>query len=251
MMVQTACDAHGTRAGSVHRAIPGGTHRMSRDIFPSTYQSWIGRKLAEGPDARAELNRHIMDVYARPLEIYFRGHTDRWLGEPKEVVAGFFADRLAREDFLDDWHRSGLRLRRWLMNAFSFYLAELRRSRRRSRTAGAIPDDHAGPSGNPYAAIDQAFAESITHEALDIAQQQCAEQGLEPHWGVFLRHYYYGQTYDRAGADFGVTAARAAVMSRTAARRFRSALRELLGRDGVNPEELDDEIRSLLEVMGS
>jgi len=240
----------GVRTGR-NRVHPREAMKLPRDVFPSTYQSWITRKLAEGPAARLELSRHIMDVYARALEIYFCGCADRWLGEPQEVVAGFFADRLAREDFLSDWQQSGLRLRRWLMNAFSFYLAELRRTKRRDAQVSAIPTDRPAATRSPHDEVDRAFVEVVIHEALRIAQCQCADQGLEQHWGVFFRHYYEGQPYDSVGLEFGVAPSRAAVMSRTAARRFRQALRDLLGRDGVPPEQIDEEIRSLLEVVAS
>src|SRR5882672_12709738 len=96
-----------------------------KDVFPRTLGTWIGRKLQEGKAGRAEVNRHLMSVYAWPLQVYFRGSSDRWLGEPEDIVQGFFADRLDREEFLPGCQESGLRLRRWLMNGFCFYLKEL------------------------------------------------------------------------------------------------------------------------------
>ena len=61
-------------------------------------RTWIGDRLAGG--CASAVNRHIMDVYARPLKIYYMGTSDRWLGEADDIIQGFFADRLAREDFL-------------------------------------------------------------------------------------------------------------------------------------------------------
>ena len=104
---------------------------------------------------------------------------------------------------------------------------------------------------SPETAMDRAFAGSLIRKALVIAQRQCVAKGLEEHWGVFARHYYDGEPYERAASEFGVDTARAAVMARTAAQHFRRALRDLFCRDGVSEAEVDQEIRSLLEVIPS
>ena len=100
---------------------------MSANAFPQTRRTWIDDALDRGGDGVHDVNGHIMETYAWPLRVYYLGTNSRWLGEPDDVIDGFFADRLARDSFLGDWRASGLRLRRWLINAFCFYLLELRR----------------------------------------------------------------------------------------------------------------------------
>jgi hypothetical protein len=39
-------------------------------------------------------------------------------------------------------------------------------------------------------------------------------------------------------------------MARTATRKFRAALRDVLERDGVAPEQIDEEIQMLLKEIG-
>lgn len=224
---------------------------VQRDVFPTTHRSWIGQKLLEGTLARGEINHHIMAVYAHPLQVYFSGCRDRWLGEPQDIVAGFFADRLSREDFLIDWEKSSLRLRRWLMNAFCFYLSELKRKRKRDNQAELTDPEDRELSSTSEVLMDRAFVESIIRESLKQTQQQCINQGLGDHWGIFVRHHYEGQSYDSIAQKFEVTSARAAVMSRTAARRFRMVLRNLLCSDGTAENEIDQEIRFLLEISSS
>lgn len=224
---------------------------MQRDIFPTTHRSWIGQKLREGGLAHSEINHHIMTVYSHPLQVYFSGCRDRWLGEPKDIVAGFFADRLARDGFLSDWEKSDLRLRRWLMNAFCFYLLESKRKRRRDNQSEVMDIEDKDMSSTPEVLLDRAFVESIIRESLNQTQQQCMKQNLGDHWGIFVRHHYDGQSYDKIASEFEVSAARAAVMSRTAARRFRIVLRNLLCSDGAAEHEIDQEIRSLLEISSS
>ena len=69
----------------------------TRDVFPVTQRTWLGRALVRGHEGLSEANHHIMDVYAQPLKVYYLGSSFRTLGEPDDVVQGFFADRLARE----------------------------------------------------------------------------------------------------------------------------------------------------------
>lgn len=222
---------------------------VKRDVFPTTRRTWINQVMDRSGTDRGELNRHIMLVYAAPLRVYFLGTGSRWLGDPEEIVAGFFADRLAREGFLEDWQRGGMRLRRWLMNAFSFYLSELRRLRRRdARMGGDVPDvATSGPS--PEHMADRAFGESIVAEAIRLSQEHCAANAMQDHWGIFIRHTCDDVAYAELATDYGVSSARAAVMARTAARHFRKALRALLVSDGAGEKDVDDEIRELLQVV--
>jgi len=224
---------------------------VKRDVFPTTQRTWIDLALDGSSEDRRELNRHIMGVYAHPLRVYYLGTGSRWLGDPDEVVAGFFADRLGRDSFLTEWRRGGMRLRRWLMNAFSFYLSELRRKRRRdNRMSGEVPDV-ATPGPSPERLADRAFGESIVAEALRVAAESCQAQQLDDHWAVFIRHTCDDVPYAELAPEFGVTAARAAVMARTASRHFRRALRLQLVSDGAGEADVDDEIRELLEALES
>ncbi len=224
---------------------------MPTDAFPSTLVTWIARKEEEGESGRDAINQHVMAVYGEPLCIYLRGHSLRWLGEPEELIDGFFADRLDRGDFIAKWRRSGMPLRRWLMNALNFYLMEVRRAHQQTPHAGAgeAQDEQWTMSDSPEQVIDRAFARSIVKAALSRAEQRCTAKGLDNHWHVFVRHYYEDEPYEECAAEYGVGAERARIMARTAARVFRAALRDLLAGDGAAPERIDQEIHDLLEVI--
>jgi len=222
-----------------------------QDHFPSTQRSWIDAALQRKEGGRQAVNHHIMSIYAHPLRVYFLGTRARWLGEPDDVVSGFFADRLARDEFLHDWFQSGLRLRRWLMNAFSFYLSEEQRRRRRDRQIGELTAEPAPSAVPPERLMDRAFGESVVMQAMRMAESKCVAAGLESHWGIFVRHHYSGEPFERIGSECKLLPGRVAVMSRTAARHFRKAIRELLQYDGATECDLDDEIRALMEAIES
>jgi DNA-directed RNA polymerase specialized sigma24 family protein len=224
---------------------------MRPNAFPTTLHTWISRRLVVGGEGRAEVNRHVMSVYAWPLAVYFRGTRDRWLGEAEDIVQGFFADRLAREHFFVDWLQSGLPLRRWLMNAFCFYLNEVKRKRKRDRVDAQPSDEHVDTGAKPEDVLDRAFVVSVIRRALQQTHERCAAQGLEQHWRIFIRHHYQSAGYQQIAEEFGVDVPRAAVMARTAARKFRDVVRDLLMRDGAPPDHVDGEIQTLLEVTGT
>ncbi len=224
---------------------------MAADVFPSTMRTWIDQALDRDDAGRLEVNRHIMQTYEWPLKVYYRGTNSRWLGEPEDVVAGFFAARLERPDFLPSWRKSGMRLRRWLMNGFCYYLMELRREKQRREAPLEDANEPVTFTGDPHAEIDRAAVVAFVRQALEVAAAQCAQEDLSDHWQVFLRHHHDNVPFQQIGGEFGVDAARAAVMARTAGRKFRTALRNVLERDGVKPQDIDAEIQALLEVTNS
>ena len=57
-------------------------------------------------------------------------------------------------------------------------------------------------------------------------------------------------SFSKIAGEFAVDAARAAVMARTARRKFHAALVDVLTRDGVAREDVDREIQWLLEAIG-
>lgn len=221
---------------------------MGQDIFPTTLNTWIGERLRAGDPGRLDINHHIMSVYTLPLQVYCKGMKGAAPGEADDLVAGFFADRLSRSGFLDDWHISGLRLRRWLMNAFCLYVMEQRRRLRRNRSEPLSEIEPVSDVPDMARQMDQAFARSMIREALERTYQECVVEGMDRHWVAFFRHYYADEGYEPIGRELSVDAARAAVMARTVVRKFRRTLREILSRDGATEEDMDREIENLLEI---
>jgi len=225
---------------------------VAKDHFPQTLKTWIHQKLEEGHRGREELNRYVMGIYSGPLQVYCRGTGSFHLGEPDDIVSGFFADRLSRNDYFEGWKESGLRLRRWLMNGLGFYLKEQAReqrhagasSRNETEMEASTPDNTAEVEAD----MDRAFAVSVVRLALAETQKTCDTKGLREHWRIFHKHYYDGLPYAEFTQEFGVGAARAAEMARTVAGKFRSALRGILASDGARESEIDTEIETLLEL---
>jgi len=227
-----------------------------REHFPPTLNTWIGEQMQDGSAGRGEINRHVMEAYEAPLRIYYLGSSWRTLGEPEDIINGFLADRLDREEFFNRWQASGKRLRHWLINALHFYLKELWRKTRRHDAASlnASINGDGDPTGQDDLGVldgevDRMWARAVVSAACRDAQASCQAGGLEAHWRLFLRHHLDGIPYRQCAAEFDVDPKRCAVMVRTASTRFREAVRERLLQDGVAQTELDAELAHLQEVI--
>ena len=219
------------------------------DVFPKTMGTWIDQKLQEGSVGRDVVNTHIMSVYAHPLKVYFLGSSMRSLGEPDDMVDGFFASRLQRNNYFDQWRESGLRLRRWLMNGFLFHLKEEIRRQNRHGDSTMVEELDSPGSSNPDVEFDRAWAMSMVQDAWRDAAASCEEGGLGDHWRLFIRHHVDGMPYKQFVEEFDVSPSQAAVMVRTATGRFKNALRMRILLDGVHEEEVDGALQRLMEIM--
>lgn len=220
-----------------------------REHFPPTQRPWIEEHLAEGDAGRLAVGRHVMAVYAEPLEVYLRGTPWRTLGDPADLVGGFFADRLSQPSFLVRWSASGRSLRRWLCTALRFYLQERAREQERGQGASLELDRLPGAGPSPEEACDRAFAVSVVRAALSEAARDLGERGLSAHYDCFFEHHVLDRPHAEIARRTGLSTDRVRVMARTGRQAFRRALRTHLERDGCRPGEVDRAIDELIGVM--
>lgn len=220
---------------------------MKPEHFPQTRKTWILDQLENSQEGRAEVNNHVMSVYAAPLKAYFMGTPWRKIGDPDDIVQGFFADRLARDGFYENWHRKGMQLRRWLMNAMRYYLQE----QVAKRPVATIPDkfDHADDAPSPDELVDREFARSVVRRAMELAEADCFDRGLSDHWRIFVALHIDQRELPEIGRECGISSERARVMARTAGRKFKRAVRDMVARDVDDTEQVDREIEMLMEVL--
>lgn len=222
---------------------------MASDVFPQTSTSWIQDRLMDGKGGRREVDRHVMEVYAFPMRVYYLGTKDRSLGEPDDVVQGFFADRLAKPEFFAQWQSSGMPLRRWLMNALNFYLKELRRASRRGHPSGDSADEPSSFTGDPNIEMERAFVISIVRAALEKTQHYCESHKLQQHWTAFYEHFYMERPYAEIAPTLDVTPGRAMVMARTVRHKFAAEIRRMMTIDSAE-DRIDDAILNLVQGAG-
>ena len=216
------------------------------DIFPATSATWLESQVrcADGP-SRERVRRHVMAIYFHPLVVYVKGSSYRTIGDADDLVAGFFADRLERGDYLEKWLVSGAPLRAWLIRGVRYFCMERLRLERRAE-ALPIPDEARDEIGaGPGTAFRREVARNLVREAVEFTGTELEAAGMGEHWHVFRMHHLAGKPFAVIAGAKGITEERAAVMARTAGRRLRARLREMCAWPGASEEEIDREIMSL------
>jgi DNA-directed RNA polymerase specialized sigma24 family protein len=219
------------------------------EVFPPTPREWLASQSLSGRTGRRLANAFVMELYAPALEAYLRGSRWRSAGEPRDLVHGYFASRLSREDFFERWLASGLRFRRWLVNGMLFHLREATRGRRPI----TIADDEAALAPEPDAVerFEQEWARGIVRAACERASAECMVAGRWVHWRLFIRHTVDGVPYSKLAAELGIQPERAPGLARTAAHALRRAIHELLIQEGVPPGEVAAETDRLLTALAT
>jgi len=232
------------------------------DHFPSTEWTWLATRVMEAPrnaSVAAELRARVMERYAEPLRIYAKGSSLGWLDDAEALVNGFFASRLARDEYLVKWFESAMPLRRFLANGMLLYLREERRARmRRERRDGASLDAMHEQGADALAAPDEArafreleraWARSVLGEACDRARSELVAAGKAHAWAVFERHFLEGVTYEDAARELGLRPESARPAARLAQAKVRDWTRWLLALEGVSEREMDEAIADVQRLV--
>lgn len=225
--------------------------RSRTSVFPRTEYTWIEDRLAAGQTGVAEVRRHLMEMYAKPLSIYIKGSTFRTVGDPDELVAGFFASRLSRPSYIDDWRESGRPLRKWIITGLRHFLFEQIKAARKDAALYAFDERLDAPQGDDDAtrAYERAVARQLVEQALRQTEADLIQDGLELHWRVFWLHMVQGMSYQAMEQQLAITPSRLAALCRTATRRFRVVVRRLVSWPGAEQSEIELDLSALRECI--
>ncbi|MFM7051462.1 MAG: hypothetical protein ACKOYN_04920 [Planctomycetota bacterium] len=240
-----------------------GPARSDFDHFPSTEWTWLATRVMDAPhDARiaAELRSRVMARYAEPLRIYAKCSSLGWLDDAEALVNGFFASRLARDQYLLKWFESAMPLRRFLANGMLLYLREERRARlRRERRDGASLDAMHPEGADALAApaddrafreLERAWARSVLGEACERARDELVAAGKAAAWAMFERHFIDGISYEDAARELGMRLESARPAARLAQAKVRDWTKWLLALEGVTEHEMEDAIADVSRLVG-
>jgi hypothetical protein len=233
---------------------------MQGSAFPTTQATWLRTLVGEGVATAGRGNAAetariaVMARYAEPLRVFVRGSSLARLGEPDEIVNGFFASRLSDARFLEGWAASGMRLRRWLMNGILFYGQGLARDRARAEARGGAVeprelDRREGDGATAEADFERAWALAVVREATARVEAALAGEGRAVDFEIFRRHAIDGQPYAVFAHEVGRSEQQCAGATRLVAQRVRAALADVLREEGVAERELDAEIARVRGVL--
>lgn len=231
--------------------------------FVTTHWSLVARATSLTASTEAALV-DLCNTYWRPLYIFVRrrGFTPQ---EAEDLTQAFFAYFLAAGHLSRADPQRG-RLRSYLVGCLENFLRnEWRRSRAQKRGNGQVCIALDGPIGeellsaagseseSPDVAYDRQWARSL----LDRVFQRLRDEWLkEKGEALFeeLQAHLWGDPTQRSYADlaarFGMTQVHMRVTVHRLRQRYRELLREAVAQTVANPEEVDDELRYLMQVMG-
>lgn len=231
----------------------------SDDLFATTRWTMV---VSAGESGGAALE-DLCSTYWFPVYAYIRRRAST-KEDAEDLTQGFFASLLARND-IAALHRDNGKFRAFLLAAAKHFLANQHDKRGRLKRGGGAQHlsldwqradalfriaDHAA---TPDAAYDREWATALLERVIAILAGQMAAEGQARRFEV-LRNYLSIDAeqipHARAAADLGIDESAARVAVHRMRKRYRSLLREEIGRTLADPGQVDDEMGVLMAAFG-
>lgn len=235
--------------------------------FEETRWTEIGKVRTGDPHEKQQVLERLCERYWKPVYSYlrFRGQSH---DSALDLTQAFFTEIVFDRELIAKADRSRGRFRTLLLTALdAFVHQEHRRRRAQKRSpAGGVSSlfDEEGEvlavcskAATPEDAFAFAWAAALVQEVVAHVGAECLADGLQPHWRAFearvLDPLLRGsEPVDPAALceELDVQSpSRISNMVITIKRRFRSALRDRIRRQLRPGEDVEEEIRELLEIL--
>ncbi|MFN0126734.1 MAG: RNA polymerase sigma factor [Verrucomicrobiales bacterium] len=231
--------------------------------FPATRWSLILHAGADGAEKSGRALDELCRTYWRPLYAYAR-----WWGAPQQespdLVQGFLAAFVSRGDLIRPSPEKG-RFRAYLLAAFQNYLVSEKRREQAEKRGGGLTflsldevrseelwRDHAAAGIDPREAYDRRWAEEAMRQALARVEGDYRRAGSEAACEVLLPALMNrSEDFAALGERMGVSAGGARSAMHRLRQKLREALRAEVAETVVTPDEVDDEMRYLLDLLAA
>ena len=224
--------------------------------FPQTRWSLVVRAQDRDPEALGELCRR----YWRPLFVYARGrgHAEK---DAEDLTQSFFAHILPKELFESAQQERG-RMRSLLLRAFkNFIINQWRHAHAKKRAGDALHvsiDGHESLVGgvqtslNAELEFERSWAREVIKTARERTRDRYAEVSkLEEFEALedLLDDGKASRPYKEIAEELGVETSVVNFMAFKLRQRFREKLQEVIAETVETHEEVEDEMRHLLDVF--
>jgi DNA-directed RNA polymerase specialized sigma24 family protein len=232
-----------------------------RSRFATTRWSVVLAAGEGGSAGAQEALAHLCSVYWYPIFAFVRrqGHS---ADEAQDLTQGFFARFIEKGDISDADRERG-RFRSFLLTACQHYLSNERdRTNALKRGGGhiAIPIDVAAAeslyqrslahSETPEHLYHRQWCLTLLGHVLDELRNGCAERRVFDRLSGFLTMADDAGSHADAARDLGMTASAVKVAVHRLRRRYRDLLRSRIADTVESPQEIEEEMRHLLETLG-
>lgn len=223
--------------------------------FPDTRHSVVAALSSSDSALRARAVELVVTAYRTPVIAVLRKQWSLDLPDAEDLAHDFFAHALERE-WLARYDRSKGRFRTFLRTCLQDFASTAHQSANRLKRGGhlvAVPLDHA-ESAATEADIDRLFeqewARSVMTLSLERLREECARDGREKTYDVFVAHEVDGADdpprYADLAARFGIPVTQVANYLHWARGHFRGHVLDTLHALTASDEEFRDEARALL-----
>jgi len=229
----------------------------SPDRFLTT--CWTQVVASHGNSSLAETAlSELCNDYYEPVVAFIR-YSERDPERTRDLAHGFFAHVLDGHAFEGADPNRG-RFRSYLLGAVKHFLAQHRIKANRLRRGGGVEfiaidesaTDPPNPNAAPDAEFDRRWAGTVLDRALDSLKAEC-EQGNDAAVFQEVRPWLLG---DASHGDQARLATQLGMEPNTLKshvsrlrKRFRNCVREEVARTLVDPDQVEEEMRSLLAVL--
>lgn len=232
-----------------------------RPVFVSTHWSAVIQAgSSNSPEAREAL-AELCRTYWYPLYGYARS-AGFDVHSAEDLTQGFFS-KLLEKNYLGVADRRRGRFRWFLLTAFKCFLAnEWDRSQAQKRGGGqqiisfdsVTAQERYGLEPETTATPDQLYDLRWAEDLLDRTRRQLADDYSEqPGRFEHLRQYLPGEelvmSHAELGAALGISEAAAKQEVYRMRKRFGEILRDAVAQTVAHPDEVDDEIRHLIDIV--
>ncbi len=238
-----------------------------RESFLTTHWSMI-EAVQQGQDKDQALIGLLLERYWKPVYCYLRR---KGLGneEAKDLTQAFFHEIVLNRRLVDRADPCKGRFRSFLLHALDQFFID---QRRRESAGKRIPKDKLVPLGIceppalPQTILDRgpedcflyAWKSELLDRTLAEVQAECEQQGLQTHWQLFRDKVLRPTLEDRRSepmrticAQYGIASESTAFnMLLTVKKHFRATLRRNLRNTVVLEEDVDEEWRDILRLLG-
>jgi RNA polymerase sigma factor (sigma-70 family) len=229
------------------------------DRFPSTSWELLAGAARRG-DGWATARNEFAERYYAAVRAYIAALT-RGASQRDDLTQRFFETVVLSGRLLARADREKGRFRPYLKQAIRNFLIDEHRHESRA-TANEVPLDGVLGGWNAVA-VDgapspdeemlRAWARALVAMALSRLKQVCEEKHQHEHFEMFVGRYItdpdHPPSWREVGERFGLDEKIARSRTETAARQFRSLLRQLIASDIGAGEDIDQELQAVLAVL--
>ena len=238
-----------------------------KESFETTRIADILAAKTPDPDRQREALGTILAQYWKPVYCYLwrKGFGNE---AAKDLTQGFFEKVVLGRKLIGPFDPAKGRFRTYLLTALDRYVASVRRAESAEkrqphggllRLDGMESSDIPSPAGraSPEDAFAYAWALELLKETLDAVAAHCRRKGQAKHWEVFRLTVVEptltgaeAPPLSRLCAELGIRGeAKASNMNTTVKRRFQAVLRSRVRQFVAADDEVEGEIRQLMEIL--